>query len=137
MGRSLAQQRMHAEIASFFGLMGLAVSVVGLFGLLSYTVSLRVREFGIRMAIGARPGNLEALVLRQGMVLAATGLALGLLGALGLIRLLQSLLFGVVATDPLSFLGVAAGLVVVTLAACYLPAHRAAQLDPLEALRRR
>ncbi|HEY0556232.1 MAG TPA: ADOP family duplicated permease [Thermoanaerobaculia bacterium] len=137
MGRSLAQQRMHAEIASFFGLMGLAVSVVGLFGLLSYTVSLRVREFGIRMAIGAQPGNLEALVLRQGMGLVATGLALGLLGALGLIRLLQNLLFGVAATDPLSFLGVAAGLVVVTLFACYLPAHRAAQLDPLEALRGR
>jgi putative ABC transport system permease protein len=135
MRRSLAQQRMHAEIASFFGLMGLAVSMVGLFGLLSYTVSLRVREFGIRMAIGARPGNLEALVLRQGMVLVAVGLALGLLGALGLIRLLESLLFGVAATDPLTFLGVAAGLVVVTLVACYLPAHRAAQLDPLEALR--
>jgi predicted permease len=137
MRRSLAQQRMHAEIASFFGLMGLAVSAVGLFGLLSYTVSLRVREFGIRMAIGARPGNLEALVLRQGMALVAAGLALGLLGALGLIRLLESLLFGVAATDPLSFLGVATGLVVVTLAACYLPAHRAAQLDPLEALRGR
>jgi putative ABC transport system permease protein len=135
MRRSLAQQRMHAEIATFFGLMGLAVSVVGLFGLLSYTVSLRVREFGIRMAIGARPGNLEALVLRQGMILVAIGLGLGLLGALGLIRLLESLLFGVAATDPMSFLGVAFGLVVVTLVACYLPAHRAAQLDPLEALR--
>jgi putative ABC transport system permease protein len=137
MWRSLAQQRMHAEIASFFGLMGLAVSVVGLFGLLSYTVSLRVREFGIRMAIGAQPGNLEALVLRQGMGLVAAGLTLGLLGALGLIRLLESLLYGIAATDPLTFLGVAVGLAVVTLFACYLPAHRAAQLDPLEALRGR
>jgi putative ABC transport system permease protein len=137
MRRSLSQQRMHAEIASFFGLMGLAVSLVGLFGLLSYTVSLRVREFGIRMAIGAQPGHLEALVLRQGMALVAVGLALGLLGALGLIRLLESLLFGIAATDPLTFLGVAASLVVVTLVACYVPAHRAAQLDPLEALRGR
>jgi predicted permease len=137
MRRSLAQQRMHAEIATLFGLMGLAVSAVGLFGLLSYTVSLRVREFGIRMAIGARPGNLETLVLRQGMALVAAGLVLGLLGALALIRLLESLLFGIAATDPLSFIGVATGLVVVTLVACYLPARRAAQLDPLEALRGR
>ncbi len=137
MRSSLAQQRMHAEIAGFFGLMGLAVSVVGLFGLLSYTVSLRVREFGIRMAIGAEPGSVEFLVLRQGMALVAAGLALGLLGALGLARLLESLLYGVAADDPLTFLGVAAGLVIVTLVACYLPAHRAAQLDPLEALRGR
>ncbi len=137
MRRSLAQQRMHAEVASLFGLLGLGVSVVGLFGLLSYTVSLRVREFGIRMAIGANPGNVERLVMRQGMGLVAAGLVLGLAGALALTRLLESLLFGVAANDPLTFLGVATGLLLVTLAACYLPAHRAAQLDPLAALRQR
>ncbi|MFL6193378.1 MAG: ABC transporter permease [Thermoanaerobaculia bacterium] len=133
--RGLAQQRMHAEIAGLFGLLGLGVSVFGLFALLSYSVSLRVREFGIRMAIGARPANVEKLVLRQGMSLVAIGLALGLLGALALTRLLQSLLFGVSASDPLTFLAVAAGLLAITFAACYLPAHRAAKLDPLVALR--
>jgi putative ABC transport system permease protein len=135
MGRSLAQQRMHAEVAGLFGLLGLGVSVVGLFGLLSYTVSLRVREFGIRMAIGANPANVERLVLRQGMGLVAIGLVLGLAGALGLTRLLKSLLFGVAADDPITFVAVAVGLTLVTLVACYLPAHRAAQLDPLAALR--
>ena len=133
--RSLSQQRMHAEIAGLFGLLGLGVSVVGLFGLLSYTVSLRVREFGIRMAVGAHPTDVKSLVLRQGMGLVAIGLALGLAGALGLTRLLESLLYGVAANDPYTFAGVAAGLTLVTLLACYLPAHRAAQLDPLEALR--
>jgi predicted permease len=135
MRRSLAQPRMHAEVASLFGLLGLGVSVVGLFGLLSYTVSQRVREIGIRMAIGARPANVELLVLRQGMGLVAVGLALGLIGALALTRLLKGLLFGVAVNDPFTFLAVSTGLIVVTLAACYLPAHRASQLDPLAALR--
>lgn len=135
MRRGLSQQRMHAEIAGLFGLLGLGVSVVGLFGLLSYTVSLRVREFGIRMAVGARPNTVELLVLRQGMGLVAAGLVLGLAGALGLTRLLESLLYGVAANDPYTFAAVSVGLTLVTLFACYLPAHRAARLDPLEALR--
>jgi predicted permease len=135
--RTLAEQRMYAEIAGLFGILGLGVSVVGLFGLLSYTVSLRVREFGIRMAIGAQPANVELLVLRQGMGLVAIGLALGLAGALGVTRLLGGLLYGVAANDPVTFAGVSLGLMMVTLFACYLPAHRASQLDPLEALRGR
>jgi putative ABC transport system permease protein len=137
MRRSLVEQRMYAEIAGLFGILGLGVSVVGLFGLLSYTVSLRVREFGIRMAIGAQPTNVELLVLRQGMGMVAIGLILGLAGALGLTHLLESLLYGIAANDPATFVGVSLGLMVVTLFACYLPAHRAARLDPLEALRNR
>jgi putative ABC transport system permease protein len=135
MRRSLAQQRMHAEIASLFGLLGLGVAVIGLFALLSYTVSLRVREFGIRMAIGARRHDVERLVLRQGMALVAVGLVLGLLSALALTRLLKSLLVGVAANDPWTFLGVAAALGLVTALACFLPARRASRLDPLAALR--
>ena len=135
MRRSLAGQRMYAEVAGLLGVLGLIVAVVGLFGLLSYSVSLRVREFGIRMAIGAHPDDVLRLVLRQGLGLVAAGVVLGMLGALGLSRLLQSLLVGVDANDPLTFAIVSSILTFVALVACYLPAQRAAQLDPLAALR--
>jgi putative ABC transport system permease protein len=134
--RSLFPQRMYAEIAGLLGLLGLAVAVIGLFGLLSYTVSLRVREFGIRMAVGAHPDDVLRLVLRQGLGLVAAGVALGMLGALALTRLLQSLLYGVAANDPFTFAIVASILTFVALFACYLPAQRASQLDPLAALRK-
>jgi ABC-type antimicrobial peptide transport system permease subunit len=135
MHRSLASQRMYAEVAGLLGVLGLAVAVVGLFGLLSYSVSLRVREFGIRMAIGAHPDDVLRLVLRQGLGLVALGVALGMLGALGMTRLLQSLLVGVDANDPFTFAIVSSILTFVALVACYLPAQRASQLDPLVALR--
>jgi putative ABC transport system permease protein len=135
MHRSLASQHMYAEIAGLLGLLGLTVAVIGLFGLLSYSVSLRVREFGIRMAIGAQPDDVLRLVLRQGLGLVAAGVVLGMLGALGLSRLLQSLLVGVDANDPFTFAAVSAILTLVALVACYLPAHRASRLDPLAALR--
>jgi predicted permease len=135
MHRSLAAQRMYAEIAGLLGVLGLAVAVVGLFGLLSYSVSLRVREFGIRMAVGAHSDDVLRLVLRQGLSLVAAGVALGMLGALALSRLLQSLLVGVDANDPFSFAIVSSILTLVALVACYLPAQRASQLDPLAALR--
>ncbi len=135
MHRSLSSQHMYAEIAGLLGFLGLAVAVIGLFGLLSYTVSLRVRELGIRMAIGAHPDDVLRLVLRQGLGLAAAGVALGMLGALALAHLLQSLLYGVAANDPFTFTIVAAILTFMALCACYLPAQRASQLDPLVALR--
>lgn len=133
--RSLFPQRMYAEIAGLLGLLGLAVAVIGLFGLLSYTVSLRVRELGIRMAVGAHPDDVLRLVLRQGLGLVAAGVALGMVGALAMTRLLQSLLYGVAANDPFTFAIVASILTFVALFACYLPAQRASQLDPLAALR--
>jgi predicted permease len=133
--RSLAQPRMYAEVAGLFGLLGLLVAVLGLFSLLSYTVSQRTREIGIRMAVGAGQGEVLRLVLGQGMALVAAGLALGIIGSLALTRLMSSLLFGVGATDPLTFLSVPVVLLLVTLLASYLPAQRAARLDPLKALR--
>jgi putative ABC transport system permease protein len=133
--RSLAQPRMYAEIAGLFGLLGLLVAVLGLFSLLSYTVSQRTREIGIRMAVGAGQGEVLRLVLGQGMALVAVGLLLGIAGSLALTRLMSSLLFGVGATDPFTFVGVSVILLLVTLLASYLPAQRAASLDPLKALR--
>jgi predicted permease len=115
--RSLAEQRMHAAVAGLFALLGLGVAVIGLFGLLRYTVSLRGREIAIRMAMGAQPRDVLSLILRQGLALTALGLALGLLGAFGLTRLLASLLIGIEPADPLTFLAVPALLLVVTASA--------------------
>ncbi len=133
--RSLAQPRMYAEIAGLFGLLGLLVAVLGLFSLLSYTVSQRTREIGIRMTVGAGQGEVLRLVLRQGMALVAVGLVLGIAGSLALTRLMASLLYGVGATDPFTFIAVPVVLLLVTLLASYLPAQRAARLDPVTALR--
>lgn len=133
--RSVTEQRMHAAVAGLFALLGLGVAVIGLFGLLRYTVSLRGREIAIRMAVGARPRDVLILILRQGLALTAVGLGLGLVGAFWLTRLLTSLLFGIEPADPLTFLAVPALLTLVTLSACWLPARRAAHLDPLAVLR--
>ena len=135
LARGLAEQRMNAEIAGLFALLGLGVAVLGLFGLLSYSVSLRGRELGIRMAVGARPRDVQRLVLRQGMALVAWGVAGGLAGAFALTRAVAGMLYGVEATDPLTFAAVPAVLVLVSLIACYLPARRAARLDPKVALK--
>jgi predicted permease len=135
LARGLVEQRMHAEVAGLFALLGLGVSVLGLFGLLSYSVSLRGRELSIRMAVGARPQDVQRLVLRQGMTLVAWGVAGGLAGALALTRAVAGMLYGVKATDPITFAAVPALLALVSLLACYLPARRAARLDPTAALK--
>ncbi len=121
-------------IGSFAGL-ALILALVGLYGLISYSVSQRTRELGIRIALGARPGDVVRLVLGEGARLTVIGVGVGLLAALGLTKVLRSLLFGVSAADPLTFAGVAVLLTLVAAVACYVPARRAMRTDPIIALR--
>ena len=122
-------------------LLGLAATValllgaIGIYGVISYLVSRRTQEIGVRMALGADRGAVSTMVVRQGVWIALVGIAVGLLGAWALTRLMESMLFGVSATDPVIFLGVAAFVLTVSLLASYIPARRAARVSPVEALR--
>ena len=133
--RLLAQERLVARLSGFFGLLALVLACIGLYGLLSYEVSRRTREIGVRMALGARPGDVMRLVVGQGIVLALAGAAVGIGVALGITRYLASLLYDVHADDPVTMGAVAVLLVLVALAACYIPARRATRVDPMVALR--
>jgi putative ABC transport system permease protein len=121
---------------SVFAALALALAALGLYGVLSYFVTQHTQEIGVRMALGARPRDAMSLVLRHGLRLALIGGAAGLLGALTLSRLMKSLVFGVGAIDPLTFALAPLLLVVVAMAACWIPARRATRVDPLAALRR-
>jgi predicted permease len=133
--RLLFQERLVARLSGFFGLLALVLASVGLYGLLSYEVSRRTREIGIRVALGAQAGSVLKLVLRQGIVLVVVGAAVGIGVALGVTRYLSSMLYDVHANDPLTIVAVAVLLTLVALAACYIPARRATRVDPLVALR--
>src|SRR5262245_5377865 len=128
--------RMIATLVGACGLLGLALASVGIYGVMSYSVARRTREIGVRMALGARGRDVLKLVVKQGMVLTLIGVSTGLLPALAVTRLLRSALFGLSATDPITFAVVPLLLIVVALAACYLPARRATKVDPMVALRR-
>jgi len=118
-----------------FAMLALGLASVGLYGVLSYAVSQRRRELGVRAALGAARRDLVALVVRDGLTVTAVGLALGLAGAAALTRLMQGMLFGVTPLDAVSFLAAPAVLTIVAIAACLLPAARAARIDPAQALR--
>jgi putative ABC transport system permease protein len=132
---SIVAPRLTANLLGLFALLALAIAAAGISGVMALQVSHRIHEIGVRMAIGARPAEIVLMILRQGMMLALVGVALGLAAALALTRALKSFLFGVTPTDPATFALVAAVLAAAALAACYIPAHRAAQVDPLHALR--
>jgi putative ABC transport system permease protein len=132
---SVAAPRLTANLLGLFALLALAIAAAGIGGVMALSVSQRTHEIGVRMAIGAWPREILRMVLGQGVALTVIGLALGLLGAIGLTRMLRGLLFEVTPTDPLTFVGVGAVLAIAALSACYVPARRAARVDPTVALR--
>jgi putative ABC transport system permease protein len=132
---SAANWRRQAQLFGAFALLAMTLAVVGIYGVMSYSVSRRRQEIGIRMALGADPGRIMRLIVGEGLRLAALGIGIGLIGALGLTQLIASLLYGVRASDPLTFVIVGLTLLVVVLIACYLPSRQATTVDPIIALR--
>ena len=132
---SAAERRFALILFEAFGFVALVLVAIGLYGVLSASVAERTREIGVRLALGAQKRDVLSLILRQGLTLTLAGVSVGLLASWAVTRLLTKLLYGVTATDPFVFGGVALLLIVVALLACYLPARKAMKVDPLVVLR--
>jgi putative ABC transport system permease protein len=134
-GESVAPQRLNLTLLSIFAGIAFVLAIVGIYGVMSYSVTQRTHEIGIRMAIGAQPRDVFRMVLGQGMLLTVVGLAFGLVGAFALTRLMTTMLFGIKPTDPATFAAVAVVLAMVAVIACYIPGRRATKVDPVTSLR--
>jgi ABC-type antimicrobial peptide transport system permease subunit len=132
---SLAARRFLMTLLNVFAAVALLLASVGLYGVISYLVSQRTHEFGIRLALGAQPKDVFRIVLSQGLKMALSGIAIGLVAALGLTRLMVKMLYGVSATDPATFMVIASLLTAVAVLASLVPAHKATKVDPMLALR--
>jgi cell division protein FtsX len=133
--RAMAPRGLITATLGFFSSMAVILAVIGLYGVIAYSVSRRTREMGIRLAIGAQNSDILRLVIGEGFRIAGIGVAIGLIGALALARVLRSLLFGIEPTDPVTLFAVTLLFTVVALLACWIPARRAAKIDPMVALR--
>jgi putative ABC transport system permease protein len=132
---AVAQPRFAMTLVGTFALLALVLAVVGLYGVIAYSVSQRTREIGVRIALGARPRDVVTLVVRQGFILVLIGIVIGVAAAVGVTRAIRSLLFGVTSTDTLTFVVAGTLIALVAALACYIPARRAALIDPVVALR--
>ncbi len=135
MDETQAGSRILTQVVGFFGSLALLLAAVGIYGVMAYSVSQRSKEIGIRMALGARGSNVLGLVIRQGMGIVMGGMVVGVGGAYALARMLSRFMFGIEASDPVTFAGSFAVLTAVALVACWIPAQRAARVDPVVALR--
>jgi putative ABC transport system permease protein len=133
--RATAPRRFVLRLIGLFSILGLALAIIGIYGVLAESVAERVPEIGVRIALGAQPGNVVALIVRQGIWMIAIGIGLGLAGAVAVSRQMTAMVFGVGTLDPLSYLAASVMLALAGLAACTIPARRAASLDPVVALR--
>jgi putative ABC transport system permease protein len=133
--QSLATERLSMTLLAFLATLALILAAVGIYGVMSYIVTQRSHEIGIRIAIGARPRDVFKMVIGRGMILALIGVAFGLIGAFGLTRLMTTMLYGVEPTDTVTFVSIGTLLTAVALVACYVPGRRATKVDPMVALR--
>jgi ABC-type antimicrobial peptide transport system permease subunit len=135
MSASMARRHFSLVLMAVFAVSALLLAALGIYGVMAFVVGQRAQEFGIRLALGAKPWDILGLAFRPGLILTATGTIVGLAASIGVTRLMSSLLFGVSSTDPTTFAVVPVVLGIVTLAACFIPARRATRVSPMEALK--